>query len=262
MLRSLTTAATGMITQQLNIDVISNNIANVNTTGYKKVRAEFQDLLSQTLKQPGTQISQGTNQPVGIQVGLGTKTSATARDFIEGAFKSTGGKLDIAVEGDGFIQVQLDDGTTGYTRDGSLKIDGNGQLTTSDGFIIQPQISLPTNATDITITPDGKIAVKTPGTVESTEVGTLSLVKFANPSGLSSIGKNLYIETAASGAPVEGTANQEGFGAIQQGFLEGSNVQVVEELINLIQAERAFEANSKLVKSADEMLTIANNLAR
>jgi flagellar basal-body rod protein FlgG len=262
MLRSLSTAATGMIAQQLNIDVIANNISNINTTGYKKVRAEFQDLLCQTLKQPGAQISQGTNQPVGIQIGLGTRTSATARDFSAGSFISTGGKLDMAIEGDGFIQVQMDDGTTGYTRDGSLKIDGNGQLTTSDGFIIQPQISIPTNATDITITPDGKIAVKTPGAVEQSEIGTLTLVKFANTGGLSSIGKNLYVATSASGSPVEGTANQEGFCSIQQGFLEGSNVQIVNELTSLIQAERAFEANSKIIKTSDEMLTIANNLVR
>jgi len=260
MLRSLTTAATGMIGQQLNIDVISNNIANINTTGYKKVRAEFQDLLSQTLKAPGAQISQGTNQPVGIQVGLGTRTSATSRDFTEGAFRATGGKLDIAIEGDGFFQVQLDDGTIGYTRDGSLKIDGNGQLTTSDGFIIQPQITIPNNAQDITITPDGRISAKTPGQTELTEIGTLTLVKFANPSGLSAIGKNLYSGTLASGAPIEGTPNQEGFGSVQQGFLEGSNVQIVEELINLIQAERAFESNSKIIKTSDEMLRTANNM--
>jgi len=260
MIRSLTTAATGMIAQQLNIDVISNNVANVNTSGYKKVRAEFQDLLSQTIKAPGAQISQGTNQPVGIQVGLGTRTSATLRDFTEGAFKSTGGKLDVAIEGDGFLEVQMDDGTIAYTRDGSLKIDANGQLCTSDGFIIQPAVTVPTNARDITITPDGKISVTTPGTSEQSEVGTLKLAKFANAAGLSSIGKNLYSSTSASGNPIEGTPNQEGFGSLQQGFIEGSNVQVVEELINLISAERAFEANSKIIKSADQMLQIANNL--
>lgn len=260
MLRALSTAATGMMAQQINIDVISNNVANVNTTGFKKSRAEFQDLLSQTIKAAGAQISQGTNQPVGIQIGLGTRTSATAQDFTEGSFNSTGGKLDVAIEGDGFLEVQKDDGTTAYTRDGSLKIDGNGQLCTSDGFIIQPQITIPTNAQDITITPDGKISVTTPGTTAQTEVGTLKLAKFANPKGLSALGKNLYAETSASGKAIEGTANQEGFGSLQQGFLEGSNVQVVEELTNLIQAERAFEANSKLIKSSDEILRIANNL--
>lgn len=261
MLRSLTTAATGMIAQQINIDVISNNLANVNTSGYKKSRAEFQDLLSQTLKPAGAQIFQGTNQPVGIQIGLGTKTSATVKEFSEGAFKQTGGKLDLAIEGDGFFQVQMDDGSTAYTRDGSFKMDGNGQLTTSDGYKVQPQIAIPTDAQHITITPDGKISVKLAGADEQTEVGSLTLVKFANPAGLSSIGKNLYQLTSASGNPVEGTPGQEGVGTVQQGFLEGSNVQVVEELINLIQAERAFESNSKLIKAADEMLTIANRMS-
>ncbi|OGI01622.1 MAG: flagellar basal-body rod protein FlgG [Candidatus Melainabacteria bacterium GWF2_37_15] len=261
MLRSLTTAATGMLAQQLNIDVISNNLANVNTTGYKKSRAEFQDLLSQTIKASGAQIFQGTVQPVGIQVGLGTKTSATVKEFSEGAFKSTGGKLDMAIEGDGFFQVLMDDGSIGYTRDGSLKMDANGQLTTSDGFIIQPQMSIPSDALDITITPDGKISYRTAGNSDQTELGSLTLAKFANPAGLSSIGKNLYVETAASGKATEGTPGQEGFGTLQQGFIEGSNVQVVEELINLIQAERAFEANSKLIKSSDEILRILNRMS-
>lgn len=260
MLRALTTAATGMIAQQTNIDVISNNMANINTTGYKKSRAEFQDLLSQTIKASGAQIFQGTTQPVGIQIGLGTKTSATARDFSEGAFKSTGGDLDLAIEGDGFFQVLMDDGTTAYTRDGSLKMDANGQLTTSDGYIIQPQVSIPSDATEITITPDGKVSVQTAGSSDQTEIGTLTLVKFPNPAGLSALGKNLYEETAASGKPVEGTPGQEGLGSVQQGFLEGSNVQVVEELINLIQAERAFETNSKLISASDELLRTLNRL--
>jgi flagellar basal-body rod protein FlgG len=261
MLRSLSTAATGMMAQQINIDVISNNIANVNTTGYKKVKAEFQDLLSQTLKMPGAQITQGTNQPVGIQIGLGSRASATTRTFSEGSFQQTGGKLDVAIEGDGFLEVQKDDGTIAYTRDGSLKMDANGQLCTSDGFIIQPQITIPTNAQDIAITPDGRISVITPGTTEQTEVGTLRLAKFANPAGLSAIGKNLYAETSASGKAIEGNPNQDGFGSLQQGFLEGSNVQIVEELVNLIQAERAFEANSKIIRASDEMLRTANQLS-
>lgn len=261
MLRSLTTAATGMLAQQLNIDVISNNLSNVNTTGYKKVRAEFQDLLSQTVKPAGAQIFQGTTQPVGIEVGLGTKTSATMREFSEGAFKSTGGKLDAAIEGDGFFQVLMDDGSTAYTRDGSFKVDANGQLTTSDGFIVQPQISIPTDAQQITITPDGNVSVKVAGDTTQTEIGALTLTKFANPSGLSSIGRNLYLETSASGNPIEGQPGQDGLGTIQQGFLEGSNVQVVEELINLIQAERAFEANSKLIRSSDELLRILNRMS-
>lgn len=260
MLRALTTAATGMIAQQTNIDVISNNMANINTTGYKKVRAEFQDLLSQTLKASGAQIFQGTTQPVGIQVGLGTKTSATVKEFSEGAFKSTGGSLDLAIEGDGFFQVLMDDGSTAYTRDGSLKMDANGQLTTSDGFIIQPQVSIPSDAKEITITPDGRVSVQTAGSSDQTEIGSLTLVKFPNPAGLSSIGKNLYLETAASGKPIEGTPGQEGLGSVQQGFIEGSNVQMVEELINLIQAQRAFEANSKLISASDELLRTLNRL--
>lgn len=260
MLRALTTAATGMIAQQLNIDTISNNLANVNTTGYKKVRAEFQDLLSETLKSPGAQVSQGTNQPVGIQIGLGTRTSGTQKIFSEGVMKSTGGKLDVAVEGDGFLQVQTDDGTTAYTRDGSLKMDANGQLTTTDGYIIQPQMTIPSNATEITITPDGRVSVKTAGSSSETEVGVIQLAKFANPSGLLSLGKNLYSETAASGNPVQGTPGKEGFGSTQQGYLEGSNVQVVEELINLIQAERAFEANSKIITASNQLLQTVNRL--
>lgn len=260
MLRCLTTAATGMVAQQLNIDTISNNLANVNTSGYKKVRVEFQDLLSQTLKSPGAQVSQGTNQPVGIQVGLGTRTSATQKIFTAGTFKSTDNKLDAAIEGEGFFQVQLDDGSLAYTRDGSFKMDANGQLTTSDGYMIQPQITIPPNTSEITITPDGRVSIKAANETTQTEVGTLQLAKFANPAGLLSIGKNLYTETAGSGTPIQGTAGQEGFGTIQQGFLEGSNVQVVEELINLIQAERAFEANSKLITAADNLLKTVNRL--
>lgn len=260
MLRALTTAATGMIAQQLNIDVIANNLANVNTTGYKRSNVEFQDLLSQTIKAPGAIGSQGTTQPVGIQVGLGTRTSATQKDFTEGVIKSTGGKLDIALEGDGFLQVQMDDGTTAYTRDGSLKMDATGQLVTSDGFIVQPQISIPANATEISITAEGKISITAAGTTGQQEIGQLQLAKFPNPAGLLSIGKNLYTETSASGNAQQGAANQGGYGSIQQGFLEGSNVQVVEELINLIQAERAFESNSKIIKSADTLLRTVNQL--
>jgi len=262
MLRALTTAATGMMAQQMNIDVISNNIANVNTNGFKKSKVEFQNLLSQTLKAPGAQISQGTFQPIGTQIGLGTKASGTAQSFDTGIFKQTGGKLDLAVEGNGFFQVQLDDGTYAYTRDGGFKMDATGQLTTTDGFIIQPQITIPEDATEINITPDGRVSVKTPGNANHTEVGTLELAKFVNPAGLISIGKNLYTETSASGNAQQGVPGQDGFGSIQQGFVEGSNVQTVEELINLIEAERAFESNSKIITTANNMLQTTNQIVR
>ncbi len=261
MLRSLSTAATGMLAQQLNIDVISNNLANVNTSGYKKVRAEFQDLLSQTIKPAGAQIFQGTTQPVGIQIGLGTKPSATMKEFSEGVLKTTGGTFDLAIEGDGFFQVLLDDGSTAYTRDGSFKVDSNGQLTTSDGLIVQPQVAIPIDATEVAVTPDGRVSVLVAGEPAQTEIGALTLTKFPNPSGLSSIGKNLYTETSASGNPIESQPGQDGLGSIQQGFLEGSNVHVVEELINLIQAERAFESNSKLISSSNNLLQILNRMS-
>lgn len=260
MLKALSTAATGMIAQQMNIDVISNNMANVNTTGYKKVRAEFQDLLSQTLRTPGALISQGTNQPVGIEIGLGTKAAATQRVFSPGTLRSTGGDFDMAIEGDGFFQIQMDDGTTAYTRDGSFKVDSNGQITTTDGYPLQPQITIPQDAQEVAITPDGRVSVRVANDTNQTEVGQVQLVKFINPSGLLSAGKNLYRETPASGNPIEGIAGQGGFGSLQQGFLEGANVQIVEEMISLIQAERAFEANSKIIKSSSEILRQANQI--
>lgn len=260
MVKALTTAATGMQAQQLNLDVISNNIANVNTTGYKAARAEFQDLLSQKVRTAGALISQGTNQPVGIEIGLGTKTSATQRVFTTGTMQSTNGSLDIAIEGDGFLQVQLDDGTLAYTRDGALKRDANGQVTTTDGYMVQPQITIPQDASEITITADGRVSIKSGSSTTQSEVGTIQLVKFLNPAGLSSMGKNLFVETPGSGAPIQGTPGQNGFGTIQQNYLEGSNVQIVTELINLIQAERAFEANSKMITSSSDMLKEANQI--
>jgi len=260
MLKALSSAATGMIAQQTNLDVISNNIANVNTYGYKKVRAEFQDLIAQRDKSPGAQMAQGTYQPVGIEIGLGVKTAATTRIFTPGVLTASGRELDVAIEGDGFFQVSLDDGTTAYTRDGSLKMDANGTVVTSDGYQIQPPIQIPPNTEEITITPDGNVSVKVGGQTDQTPVGTLQLVKFQNNSGLISVGHNLYKETPASGTPVQGTGGQDGYGTIQQGFIEGSNVQTVEELINLIKAERAFESNSKIVTSASNILQETNRL--
>jgi flagellar basal-body rod protein FlgG len=260
MLRALSTAATGMISQQNYLDVISNNIANVNTTGFKKSRTEFQDLLSQTVKTPGAMINQGTFQPVGIEYGLGVKTAATTRVFSQGTAVSTDRNLDISIQGEGFLQVMKTDGTLAYTRDGSLKLDSMGQLCTTDGYLIQPQATIPADAKEIDITEDGNISVSVGSDTTQTIVGTVQLARFQNPSGLLSVGHNLYVETAASGNPIQDTPGSNGMGTISQGFLEGSNVQVVEELIGLIKAERAFESNSKIISTSSDILKQTNNI--
>lgn len=260
MLRALSTAATGMISQQNYLDVISNNIANVNTTGFKKSRTEFQDMMSQTVKTPGAMINQGTFQPVGIEYGLGVKTAATTRVFSQGTAVSTDRNLDIAIQGEGFLQVMKTDGTLAYTRDGSLKLDSMGQLCTTDGLLIQPQTAIPSDTTEIDITEDGNISVTTGTSTTQTIVGTIQLVRFQNPSGLLAIGHDMYVETAGSGNPIQDTPGQNGMGTVQQGFLEGSNVQIVEELISLIKAERAFESNSKIITSSSDILKQTNNI--
>ncbi len=262
MLRALYTAATGARSQQLNIDVISNNVANVNTTGYKKVRAEFQDLLSQTFRSPGIIGDQGTTLPVGIQVGLGVRTAATQRVFVPGSIHESGNPLDVSIDGDGFFKVQLDNGEFAYTRDGSFKRDANGQLVTSDGFIVQPAITIPNDATEVSIAKNGTISVRQAGSSDLNVVGQLTMAKFANPAGLLSVGHNMYQQTPATGDPVEGVAGQGDFASIilSQGFLESSNVQIVEELINLITAQRAFEANSNVIKASDEVLQRVTNM--
>ncbi len=251
MLRALTTAATGMIAQQNYLDVIANNVANVNTTGYKQSRIEFQDLLSQAARTPGALMNQGTYQPVGIEIGLGVKTAATTRVFTQGVAISTGRQLDIEIEGEGFLQVMKEDGSLAYTRDGCLQVDSLGQLCTNDGLLIQPSVSIPR----------GNISVTLPGQTQQSTVGALQLVKFQNPSGLLSIGHNLYQETQASGNPVQDTPGQNGLGLIQQGMLEGSNVQIVDELVGLIKAERAFESNSRLITASSNILQVTNNMA-
>lgn len=262
MLRSLYTAAGGAAAQQLNIDIIANNIANVNTTGFKKVRAEFQDLLSQTYSSPGTLSQQGTTDPVGIQVGLGVVMSATQRINLPGSITQTGNTLDLAVQGEGFFQVQLDNGTIGYTRDGSFKRDANGTIVTSDGFVLQPSITIPSDSAEVSITPDGNVYTRAAGSTDFTQAGQIQLVRFPNPAGLESIGKNIFIQTPGTGDPVEGTAGQGDFlkTSINQGFLENSNVQMVEELIGLISAQRAFEANSNVIRTADKVLESVNNV--
>lgn len=262
MLRALHTAATGAESQQFNIDVISNNVANVNTTSYKKTRTEFQDLLSQTYRSAGALNDSGTTVPTPIQVGMGVKVSATQKIFLPGAVVQTGNPLDVAIDGDGFFQVQREDGTTVYTRDGSFKRDASGQLVTSAGLLVQPAVTIPANTLEIVITTTGAVSVRQPGTETLTQIGQLQLVRFSNPSGLESIGKNLYSATPASGDPIQGQPGQGDLGGttLQQGYLEGSNVQLVEELIGLISAQRAFEANTNIIKSADQMLQRVTNI--
>lgn len=261
MLRALYTAATGSQSQQFNIDIIANNVANVNTTGYKKARAEFEDLLNQTYSVAGATGDQGTTRPVGVQVGLGVRVSATQRIFLPGSTAQTGNPLDLAIQGEGFFQVQTDGGQIAYTRDGSFKRDANGTLVTTDGYPVQPNITIPSDATEIIIGLNGAVSVRQPGSTSLNQVGQIQLARFANPAGLESIGRNLFQETPASGSVVQGNAGQGNFAktTVTQGFLEGSNVQIVEELINLITAQRAFEANSKVIKASDELLQTANN---
>lgn len=262
MIRALYTAATGMEAQQINMDVTANNLANVNTTGYKKSRADFQDLLYQTIRVAGSQAAEGATVPTGIQVGLGTRLAATQKIFTQGDFQQTGNDLDMVIEGDGFFQVSLPSGETAYTRDGSFKKDGTGRIVTSDGYALAPEMSVPSDATKIAIGKDGSVSVTTAGSTEPQILGTIELAKFLNPAGLDNVGGNLFKKTVSSGEPVLGTPGSNGLGTIGQGFVEMSNVKVVEEMVNLIVAQRAYEVNSKSIQTADEMLQIANNLRR
>jgi flagellar basal-body rod protein FlgG len=262
MIRALYTAATGMNAQETNIDVISNNLANVNTTGFKKSRADFQDLMYQYVVEPGAQTSQTTINPTGVQVGLGVKTTAVQKVFTQGDLSSTGNQLDVAVEGDGFFQVLRPDGTFAYTRTGVFQLDQNGLLVTSDGYQVNPGITIPQDALGVTIAQDGTVTVKQPNQAVPTQVGQLIAIRFPNNAGLRAVGQNLYEETQASGAPVNGIFSQLGFGRLNQGFLESSNVSVVEQVVNMITAQRAYEASSKGITTADEMLNQAINLKR
>jgi flagellar basal-body rod protein FlgG len=263
MMRSLWSAASGMRAQQLRMDNISHNLANVSTTGYKKSRVDFQDLLYQTLISPGTPVALGTRIPTGMQVGVGTKPVAIQKIYKMGSLYETGNPLDIAITGDGFFQILLPDGSTGYTRDGSFKMDADGKIVTSDGYILQPEIVIPTDAIDISITPDGSVFVMLAGEIEPTEVGKIETVKFVNPAGLSAaMGKNILKETAASGTPFPGIPGTIGLGELAQGFLEMSNVQVVDEMVNMIVTQRAYEFNATAVRTSDQMLREAIGLKR
>lgn len=262
MLRSLWTAASGMQAQTLNIDVLSNNLANINTTGFKRGRADFQDLLYETLRLAGSASSVDTQVPTGIQLGHGTRPAAIQKIFMQGEYKQTKNELDMAIEGDGFFQVTMPDGETAYTRAGAFKLNRDGQIVTSDGYLLEPEISFPSDTMQIAIGADGTVSIQQAGDSQVSEVGSIELARFVNPAGLNSIGRNLYLPTSASGDAITGSAGEEGLGTIAQGFLEMSNVNVVEEMVNLITAQRAYEANSKCIQAADEMLQLANNIKR
>jgi len=260
MIRSLWCGTTGMNAQQLNIDVIANNLANVGTTGFKKSRADFQDLMYQVMKVPGSQTSADTESPTGIQIGLGVRTAAVQKLFTQGDLIQTGNELDVAIEGAGFLQVELPNGETAYTRAGALKRDGNGRVTTSDGYPILPGITIPDGSRQITISETGVVSVIIGDDSESTEVGNFEIVTFTNNGGLLSVGKNLFRDTESSGTPQSGTPGDDGYGSLLQNFIEGSNVNIVEEMATMITTQRAYEINSKTIQTSDEMLQTTNNM--
>jgi flagellar basal-body rod protein FlgG len=262
MLKALFTSATGMKGQQRYVDTIANNLANVNTTGFKRSQVNFQDLLYETVVPPGTESAQGFEIPTGLQIGSGVQFVSTTRVFTQGTPINTGNSLDIAIEGKGFFQITMPDGSTTYTRDGSFRINSQGQLVTPQGYLLSPAITIPADATEVQIGQDGTVQVIQGSATASTSVGQITLANFVNPSGLLALGGNLYAETTASGAATSGTAGQAGFGTLTQGFLEGSNVDVVTELVNLILAQRAYEINSRAIRSSDEMLAAVNTLTR
>ncbi len=262
MIRALFSAATGMAAQQLHIDVTANNLANVNTTGFKRSRADFQDLLYQNLRQAGAASSNQTEIPTGIQVGLGARTAAVQRLFTQGDFQQTQNSLDLAIDGAGFFQVLRPSGEVAYTRAGAFKLDSQGRVVNSDGYPLEPEISIPNDATSITIGTDGTVSVLRAGEQNPQQAGQIRLVNFPNPGGLSGLGRSLFQKSTASGDAIEGVAGQGGLGGISQGILEVSNVSVVEEMISLITAQRAYEINSRAIQTADEMLQTASNLRR
>jgi flagellar basal-body rod protein FlgG len=254
MIKSLWISKTGLDAQQTQLDVISNNLANVGTTGFKRARVAFEELLYQNMRQAGANSSQQTQLPTGLQTGTGVRPTATPRMFTQGNLQSTGNQYDVAINGNGFFQVQMPDGTTAYSRDGSFQVDSNGQLVTGNGFSVQPAITVPPNATAVTIGRDGTVTANVPGQVQPQNIGTLQLASFTNPAGLESKGQNLFVETQASGTASANTPGTNGLGLLQQGYLETSNVNVVEELVSMIQTQRAYEINSKAIQTSDQML--------
>lgn len=262
MIRALWTASTGLNAQQLNIDVVANNLANVNTTGFKRGRGDFQDLLYQTLRMPGTASSGSTEVPTGVQVGHGARIVAVQKIFLQGDFMQTLNDLDMTIEGKGFFQITKPDGETAYTRSGAFKLDSDGRIVTSDGYPLEPEISIPNDTVNITIGPDGTVSVLQAGGTAVTEVGNIETAMFPNEGGLLNIGKNLYMNSDASGDATTGTPGEDGYGTLAQGFLEMSNVNVAEEMVNMIVSQRAYEMNSKVIQTSDDMLRTAANLKR
>jgi flagellar basal-body rod protein FlgG len=254
MIRSLWISKTGLEAQQTQMDVVSNNLANVSTNGFKRSRAVFEDLLYQNLRQPGAQSSQQTQIPSGLQIGTGVRPVAAERIHTQGNLQQTSNKLDMAIQGAGFFQVLMPDGTPAYTRDGSFQTDNQGQLVTSNGYVVQPAMTIPANATSVTVGMDGVVTITQAGVAAPVQIGSMQLVTFINPAGLESMGQNLYLESASSGTPSTNVPGTNGTGSISQGYVETSNVNVVEELVNMIQTQRAYEINSKAITTSDQML--------
>jgi flagellar basal-body rod protein FlgG len=254
MIRSLWIAKTGMEGQQTKLDTIAHNLANVSSNGFKRGHVVFEDLIYQNLRQAGANSSEQTQLPTGLQVGLGVRPVATSRIFSQGNLQQTTNNLDIAIKGNGFFQIQMPDGTVGYTRDGSFQVDANGQLVTNSGYVVQPGITIPANAQSVTIAADGTVTASLPGQAAPQNIGQLQIASFVNPAGLDPMGSNLFAETAASGTPNSGSPQSNGLGALQQGYVETSNVNVVEELVSMIQTQRAYEMNSKAIQTSDQML--------
>jgi len=262
MIKGMRTAASGMAAQQMNIDNIANNMANVNTTGFKKTRLEFQDILYQNYREAGTASAIGSIIPADLAIGYGTRPVANTREFSIGDMTQTHNPLDLGISGNGFFQIEMPDGTIGYTRDGTLKMTAEGDIVNSDGFRMTPEITVPEDATSINISIDGEVSVLLVGSTDPQVIGNIELARFVNPAGLKAVGHNLYTETPASGAPILGAPAEDGLGKIEQGFLEMSNVSVVDEMVNMIVAQRAYEINSKVIQTSDDMSQIANNLKR
>ena len=258
--RIMNTAASGMSAQQLNVDTIANNLANVNTPGYKKARIEFQDLLYQSVRPAGSETQGDSESPTELQIGCGTRPVATSKMYSQGDIMETGNPLDVAIQGEGFFQIQLPDGTTAFTRDGAFKISSEGRFVNSDGYVLQPEITIPLDTVSISISRDGRVNAFIAAVTEPEEIGQLELVRVINPGGLKNIGHNLYERTTASGEAIFGNPAMEGFGSVEQMYLEMSNVDVVDEMVSMIVAQRAYEVNSKVIKTADDMMGLVNHL--